>query len=345
LAAKKNNRTAKKQQRRGKSLRINGEQYWLVKRADGRYNIYKDGQQGAAGSTPLTTARDFSEARKNIKNLAAEFDRMEAENTPASDNTVSVDDYNAATEDDLFDDVEEPTPTGRSPRQPSKIGARGTAAARRASDKAGDAVMNFGEKQFQEGMSGLRKDLNEVAAKGGMVGKAAGYSSTKLGKLQSKQAAVLRDNSNSIRGERQNLRLSRLEQAKLTNAEALRRAKADGYKRLADEQAQLQIQIEQAKASGDNSALARANQAMEDLGRRKKEFDKGIPEGFKFPYKIPAGAGAKHSSQKRAQRRTDRELERGDILAERGRKAAQKRANKDSRRNRRSTSSEVDTTV
>lgn len=334
---------------KGKKIRIDGVNYRMVRRADGRYNLYVEGRAGAVGSTPLIDAKDYAEARKRIKEATKDFERIESESATNAANAeaVTIDEYENSTEDlvpasEYSDDLVVPQESSSEVdvlndldndgvvdyRRASKgdvARARVTAATSNAALIGARVSHKSNSWLMKKGFDVMNKNLQEVANAKGMVGGAAKTVNKGVNMLKNQTTGTDRQYQTAFKREDETLRTMRLQEARKANAEAIRVAKEAGYKVLADEKARIEIEIKRAKEAGDGEALSHANLQLTAWSKRKAQFDKATPPNVKLPYpKLPKSNVTKGRTavERRRLNNTLRGMDVDERLALRGRKAA-----------------------
>lgn len=96
-----------------RKIRINGREFRLVPRSDGRFNLMAEGQRGAAGSTAIVGRREGKKLLQKLKALeTAEFPAGEKDSEVVSFEAYMEDDENTVVELDAeFDNYEKNDPT------------------------------------------------------------------------------------------------------------------------------------------------------------------------------------------------------------------------------------------
>lgn len=340
-----NKNTARKPKQPGKILKYDGVTYRMVKRSDGRYNLYVEGRSGAVGSTPLVDAKDYAEAKKRIRELSQEFRDMEqSSQVNPNDNSVTTEEYEASTEDNVFPESQEVEPAnddtpvdvevstddskeaGSVKRGLAKVGV--LAAKQRMKGLA--IREKSGTKLMDASLKMVNNELNIIARAGGgpnILDKAV---SSAVNKVGGDAKNNLREQKIAFEQEDKALRRDRFLATKHANDDAIREAKAAGYEKLEVEKAEIQTRINEANESKNPELIAKANMEMKVWQEKRRDYDKYIPEDVKLPYPtLPAHASKVRTAKER--RRLDKAMNDWIVdenLTEAGRKKAAKKTAK-----------------
>jgi hypothetical protein len=346
LAANKNSKSratapaSRNKGPKGKRLKIDGVTYRMVRRADGRYNLYVEGRSGAVGSTPLVDAKDYSEARKRINELTKEFAAMDNAGFVAKDEaTVSADDYQENTEEtpkapesdseESELDLNDLDKDGKEDYRKATGLDRARARAARTGSKAGDFALNTAEAGsgalLKFGMKTMSKNLGKIVSANDPIttlpAKALKLVSDKGG---AKLNRTTQENKTAFKREDESLRTARLQEARRQNAEAIKAAKSEGYAVLEKERAALDVRRQAALKSGNSEELAAVNAELKTWSERKAKFDKVTPPNVKLPFpKLPRNSYNKGRTavERRRINKTLKNIEVDEKLAARGRKS------------------------
>lgn len=327
---------------KGKRLKIDGVTYRMVRRTDGRYNLYVEGRSGAVGSTPLVDAKDYSEARKRIKELTREFEAMDNDGIVAkNDTTVSADDYQENTEDtpkapesDFEDDSEldlnDLDNDGKEDYRDATAGDRARATVGAAAGRAGDFALRAGAEGsgalLKFGLKTMSKNLGKIAsANDPVTNMPAKLAKLGIDKGGAKLNKTTKEYETAYKREDESLRTARLQEARKANAEAIKESKKEGYAMLEAERAELEVRRKKAVESGNAQELAAVNADLKVWSERKAKFDKITPPNVKLPYpNLPRNSYNKGRTavERRRINKTLRNMEVDEKLASRGRRAA-----------------------